>query len=215
MEVNGPCLVFGWKPKDHDPNFESSCDVDDEGNAQMAFVEPPFKRFSLDCYNTALKIDRSFEPLVDSSIFECSSEGQSRKVLIVDDQVFNIEAVKGILEFVFKFDLTRVHQATDGEEALEMVKKDCVDHDGESSFSLILIDCNMPFMDGFEATSLIRQFFWNEFSVPLEKQPTIVALTGHVEPMYLAKCFSSGMNQVLSKPVEYSDLGKILEQIEL
>eukprot|EP00356_Strombidium_inclinatum_P008377 CAMPEP_0170496804 /NCGR_PEP_ID=MMETSP0208-20121228/22749_1 /TAXON_ID=197538 /ORGANISM="Strombidium inclinatum, Strain S3" /LENGTH=40 /DNA_ID= /DNA_START= /DNA_END= /DNA_ORIENTATION= len=40
----------------------------------------------------------------------------------------------------------------------------------------------MPFMDGFEATSAIRDHLWNKYKLPVEEQPIILALTGHVEP---------------------------------
>jgi len=65
------------------------------------------------------------------------------------------------------------------------------------------MDCNMPFMDGYEATQEIRQFYYDQ-GLSLREQPLIVAVTGHTEPQYVDKCFKSGMNQVLSKPVGVS-----------
>jgi len=77
------------------------------------------------------------------------------------------------------------------------------------------MDCNMPFMDGFEASQQIRTSLENEFSIPVDQQPKIIAVTGHVEPKYISKCYSCGMNQVLSKPVEHSALRTILESSQL
>ena len=52
-------------------------------------------------------------------------------------------------------------------------------------------------MDGYEATRQIRKFIKNAGA----KQPIISAITGHTEPSYVETAFKSGMNQVLSKPI--------------
>ena len=59
------------------------------------------------------------------------------------------------------------------------------------------MDCNMPGMDGFETTLKIREYL---HSLGAE-QPIISAVTGHMEQMYIDQAIMSGMNQVLSKPV--------------
>jgi CheY-like chemotaxis protein len=59
------------------------------------------------------------------------------------------------------------------------------------------MDCNMPFMDGYEATNNIRELIKQSNL----KQPIIVAITGHTDHQFLIKAIDSGMNQVLSKPV--------------
>ena len=69
---------------------------------------------------------------------------------------------------------------------------------GKSKYTLILMDCNMPVMDGFETTSSIREYL---YSMEAE-QPIISAVTGHMEQMYIDQAVMSGMNQVLSKPVQ-------------
>jgi len=51
------------------------------------------------------------------------------------------------------------------------------------------MDCNMPFMDGFECSLKIRQLLHEHFGLRNEDQPLISAVTGHVEPQYVNKCF--------------------------
>ena len=55
----------------------------------------------------------------------------------------------------------------------------------------------MPIMDGYESTSLIREFLYSKNI----SQPIVSGITGHTEPAFVKRSFNSGMNQVLSKPV--------------
>ncbi|MDW1998687.1 response regulator, partial [Vibrio sp. 299] len=72
---------------------------------------------------------------------------------------------------------------------------------------LILMDCMMPVMDGFEATKQIRAY---EASLGLEKTP-IIALTASVVDDDIQRCFDSGMDAYVPKPVRKE---KLLHQIE-
>ena len=69
------------------------------------------------------------------------------------------------------------------------------------------MDCNMPFMDGYQCTQKIR-----ELLLRLRiKQPLIAAVTGHTEQAYINRCIYSGMNHVLSKPLDPKLLGYITD----
>eukprot|EP00356_Strombidium_inclinatum_P017193 CAMPEP_0170487578 /NCGR_PEP_ID=MMETSP0208-20121228/6363_1 /TAXON_ID=197538 /ORGANISM="Strombidium inclinatum, Strain S3" /LENGTH=125 /DNA_ID=CAMNT_0010761905 /DNA_START=441 /DNA_END=815 /DNA_ORIENTATION=+ len=119
--------------------------IEDENSPERVLKNTPFKRFSLNAYNSnfssALGMNSSEVELIQSTNRFVS------KILIVDDQVFNIQAVKGILEYVFKVSPQRMDQATNGSEAFRLIQTDAVKN-GRSSYSLVLMDCNMPFMDG-------------------------------------------------------------------
>jgi CheY-like chemotaxis protein len=103
------------------------------------------------------------------------------KILLTEDKKINQEIIIGILEnSIFQIDI-----ANNGKEAVDKYKQD--------EYSLILMDIDMPIMNGYEATRLIR----------LEnKDIPIVALTAHKSYESRCKTKEVGMNEYLSKPVE-------------
>jgi CheY-like chemotaxis protein len=86
-----------------------------------------------------------------------------------------------------------------GKEVIEALER--------SHFDLILMDCQMPEMDGFEATRVIREMKNSKFNLI-----TIVALTANAIPGDEKLCLEAGMNDYLSKPFKKERLGQILER---
>mgnify|MGYP000944401400 CR=1 FL=1 len=68
----------------------------------------------------------------------------------------------------------------------------------------------MPVMDGYEATQQIRQLIFDNYLC----QPIIVAVTGHTEETYVNRALRSGMNQVLSKPIQVILLNDIISTLK-
>jgi CheY-like chemotaxis protein len=75
-------------------------------------------------------------------------------------------------------------------------------------YELILMDCNMPIMDGYESTNQIRKFL----KTKKLKQPIISAITGHTEQSYATKAINFGLNQIISKPASPNTIKKLLEK---
>ena len=67
----------------------------------------------------------------------------------------------------------------------------------------------MPFMDGYQATKAIRNL-WLEAGITRDKQPPILAVTGHVEKEYVERALEAGMDKVYSKPLQMKDFAKEL-----
>jgi signal transduction histidine kinase/CheY-like chemotaxis protein len=118
-------------------------------------------------------------------------------VLVVDDNEINREVALAMLERVG----CRVVMAEDGSAAVSQAR--------ERRFDAILMDCQMPGMDGYAATEAIRR----EESARGMRPTTIVALTANVLSRDRNRCLAAGMNEFLSKPFTQEQLIAILRPI--
>ena len=118
------------------------------------------------------------------------------RVLVVEDNQVNQMISKAMLERM----QCEVVMTCDGAEAVRAYQA--------QPFNLILMDCNMPVMDGFEATRQIRLLEQQQNKPPIP----IVALTAHAYEHIRNECFDAGMNAHLSKPFSYEQLKKLLQQ---
>lgn len=120
--------------------------------------------------------------------------GSRGHLLVAEDDPVNQKVAVGMLAR-----LGYSHQlVANGREALEAA--------GSGDFSAILMDCQMPEMDGFEATTAIRAFEDGTGRVP------IVALTANAMLGDRERCLAAGMDDYLSKPLILRDLADVLDR---
>lgn len=119
------------------------------------------------------------------------------KVLICEDNEVNMKVAQTILKR-FNFDLD---MAENGQEGLN--KATHIDYD------LILMDCMMPIMDGFEATKKIRNL---EKEKQRRKPSIIFALTANAGEDDKKKCLASGMDDFLSKPIKKEPIAELVKK---
>jgi PAS domain S-box-containing protein len=129
---------------------------------------------------------------IDKSKIEQKIIFNSKILLVEDNQINQLIAVKNLEHFGIKVSI-----ANDGLEAVNKVKSE--------EFSMILMDIQMPVMDGFQATKEIRKDFSQE-NLP------IVAMSAAVMEKDIDKAREAGMNDHLGKPFKREDLKNILEK---
>ena len=140
------------------------------------------------------------EPRSDSSRGSIGIEenGSLLKIihaLVVEDNETNQEVVFAMLK---KLDC-EVTLVSNGQEALELLT--------ENSFDLIFMDCQMPVMDGYQATAEIRR---REEKEGLGHHIPTIALTANVVEGDREKCLSAGMDDYVAKPFKQDDIAEIL-----
>nr|WP_279629646.1 PAS domain S-box protein [Flavobacterium limicola] len=124
----------------------------------------------------------NIDPELENEIMELDSEIKNIKVLVVEDIPLNQLLMKTLLDdFGFARDI-----AENGKIAIEKLK--------ENDYDIVLMDLQMPEMNGFEATEYIRN--------TMNSNIPIIALTADVTTVDLAKCRAVGMNDYLAKPVD-------------
>ncbi|KEF32471.1 integral membrane sensor hybrid histidine kinase [Marinobacter nitratireducens] len=135
-------------------------------------------------------------PAIEAS--PLAAENMTGKALVVEDNLVNQRVAKAMLtRFGFE-----THAANNGQEALEHIQTQ------HSGFDVILMDCQMPVMDGYETTRLIRD--WERSNG--QAGTPIIALTADALPGTEVNCRESGMNDYLAKPVRKENLREVLSR---
>ncbi len=130
------------------------------------------------------------EPLPQVEPPVCNLQGPALRVLLAEDNRINQVVACSFLER----DCHSVRIAQNGAEALEAL--------GSEPFDIVLMDVEMPVMDGIEATHHIRENRDGRFNAAIP----IVALTAHALSGYREKLLGAGMDQYVSKPIVLEDL---------
>jgi signal transduction histidine kinase/CheY-like chemotaxis protein len=121
---------------------------------------------------------------------------QDIHILIVEDEPINQIFIEALLD---QFGYLHDH-ASNGMQAIEALKK--------KYYHIILMDCQMPVMDGYEATEKIRAMHFEQ------ENPIIIALTAHAMEGDRKRCLECGMNEYISKPIEPSLLLETLTKYQ-
>jgi CheY-like chemotaxis protein len=154
-----------------------------EGQGSTFWFTVVFRRASTPVLAAAV------EPL-PGLIDRATDKGRRARILVAEDNATNRALALAQLEKLGYCADTVV----DGAAAVEALR--------EGAYDLVLMDCEMPVMDGYEATAMIRQL--NIPRIP------IIAVTAHAMPGDRDKCLRAGMDDFLSKPVDIHQLSAVL-----
>ncbi|MDB5919179.1 MAG: hybrid sensor histidine kinase/response regulator [Massilia sp.] len=133
------------------------------------------------------------EPLVP--VRQASAGAGQRRVLLAEDNPVNVEVATAMLDSLG----LDVRCARNGEEALQAVR--------EGQYDIVLMDCQMPVMDGFAATSGIRRF---ERDNGRARKVPVIAITANALQGDRESCLAAGMDDYLSKPFTQQQLGAVI-----
>jgi CheY-like chemotaxis protein len=172
----------------------------------------PWREAGIECYLSKparlTEIRESVSQLLDvQASYKVSSTGtqlntQEREsllggtILVVEDNPVNLEVALGMLEMLG----CSAETAENGHQALETLS--------QGRFDAILMDCQMPEMDGFEATREIRR---REQQAGSSRPFPIIALTANAMKGDRERCLAAGMDDFLSKPFQKNQLRQVLE----
>jgi len=162
-------------------------------------LKPVTQRDLTDCLATVLASNAEMwhiksQPIVTRHVLRSQRVGKRRRVLLAEDNVVNQKVACRTLE---KLGL-RVDIASDGAAAVEAFKT--------GRYDLIFMDCQMPVLDGYEATRAIRAIEVGTDRIP------IVALTAHAMKGADAACTAAGMDDYLTKPIDRVQLQACIDR---
>lgn len=125
-----------------------------------------------------------------------STDNHALQVLVAEDNPVNQKVIIAMLK---KLGATP-HVASNGKEALTQLMAN------PDQFKLVLLDCDMPVMDGYEAAAAIRNW---ERQLGRQRMP-VYALTAHALPEHFKRCIEAGMDAVLTKPLDLDALNSVI-----
>jgi len=185
---------------------------DDSNEAQEAgiarYLTKPIQKSELLLCIASLFGDRFIQPISDKDTSTDKDTAQKTvalpppvpvpshsrgRVLVAEDNAINQKVIVSMLE-TLQYDVVVVNN---GQKAIDAVRVD--------AFDLVLMDCHMPVLDGFDASVEIRDLK-NHPAIP------IIAVTADVMPGTRERCLRAGMNDYINKPVTLQTLEHVLNQ---
>lgn len=141
---------------------------------------------------TGMASSIGLEPVIEPSSFKS-------RILVVDDHPVNQRLMVSMLRKLGY----QTEVAEDGQQAVQMMLE------SERDFDLIFMDLQMPILDGFGATKVIRA---SADGMVSGKSPWIIAMTADVMDGTRERCMEAGMNDYISKPLKLSSVKNVLTQ---
>jgi PAS domain S-box-containing protein len=166
-----------------------------------AYLSKPVRQSQLfDCLISVISRPSGAEPatlksstLITKHALQEAKKMSHKVILIAEDNIVNQKvAVRQLQKLGYRADAV-----ANGCEAIEALK--------QIPYDLVLMDCQMPEMDGYEATREIRR------REGRRKHTTIVAMTAHALEGDRAKCIAAGMDDYITKPVKMNELERVLD----
>ena len=188
-------------------NHEVSDAIARELNLAGVFNKPVSQAQLFDCITKLTSKPKKSEEFAAFSFAANSYSCLNAKVLLVEDSLINQEVAIAMLQDL----CNQVEVADDGRKAVAAFSN----HISDDAFDLILMDCQMPEMDGFAATMEIRRqealaAISSTAAAPSARRVPIIALTADAVTGNRERCLAAGMDDYLSKPFTHEQLAAVL-----
>lgn len=167
-----------------------------ENSGVNYYIPKPLFKSTL--FDALMRISGNFYSEMDAGMEKDNFDFIGKKVLVVEDVDLNMEVAVSMLEMVG----VSTESAVDGRQAVEMFEAS-----EEDSFDCILMDINMPVMDGYEAAKAIRRLSRED-----AKTIPIYAMTANAFSEDVTRALNAGMNGHIAKPVDAKTLYNTLEK---
>ena len=166
----------------------------------VSYIAKPIKPATLhDAFNNALDTQSPSKPIIAvPTVKLLNKDQQVPHILLVEDNFINQQVV---IEMLKKLNCT-FEVAENGQEAIHTLEQ------ADRAFDTILMDCQMPIMDGYKASQIIRKNMHENYASTIP----IIALTANAMKGDREACLAAGMNAYLSKPIVLADLRAELHQ---
>ena len=172
--------------------------------AQFSMTKDEMKRKGIRClFNLPFTTSQLYHTISTSMGIEASQEDNDHSdisILVAEDNALNLMVIEGILS---KQGLTPV-SCVNGKEAIHLASK-------TPGFDLIFMDCEMPEIDGYNATRAIRQ---EEATDDNALPAAIIGLSAHATSASRIQAKEAGMDDFLTKPIKPEDIEQIILQIQ-
>jgi len=169
-----------------------------EKNGFSACLTKPVKQSRLyDCLVTVLGFTETTKDKIKPVLTPTKKkDGTNIRILLAEDNIINQKVALKVLEKLGY----HADAVANGEEAVKTLET--------IPYDLVFMDCQMPVMDGYEATKAIR----NRHSVIRNHDIAIIAMTANAMKGDREKCLAVGMNDYVSKPISPQELSDVLEK---
>jgi two-component system, sensor histidine kinase and response regulator len=170
-----------------------------ESGFAASLLKPVIQRDVTACLNTLFSPSSEIsaarsQPLVTSDALRCDASQTQHRILLAEDNLVNQKVAVRLLEKLNYL----VDVVGDGRAAVQAWQT--------GSYDLILMDCQMPELDGYEATREIRRLEVDS------RRVSIIALTAHAMQGAELECLDAGMDGYLSKPIDKEKLAQCLKR---
>jgi PAS domain S-box-containing protein len=193
--INVPIILLTSRAKKGDSNKLKELNI-------SGYLPKPIKKDDLlGCVSFLMSEDgatylQKRNEIVTKYTVKEQNRNKNAKILVVEDNLLNQKlSVKMLNKAGYNCDI-----ANNGKEAVEAFKN--------KKFDIIFMDCQMPVMDGYEATFEIRKL---EKESDESAHVPIIALTANIMQVDVNSCQKAGMDDYLSKPVDYNNFIRMLE----